>query len=95
MDDFAACTRALGADLLVAVRVQTRARRNEVGAIRDGHLQVRTTAPPADGKANTVVTRILAEAFGVAPSRIELIRGRIRRDKQFRIKGPINGRGDT
>jgi len=87
--DYDACTRSDGGDLYVAVRVQTRAGRNEVGAIRDGHLHIRTTTAPADGKANTAVKQLLAGAFGVAPSRIELTRGRTSRDKQFRIRGPL------
>ncbi|MGB5255710.1 MAG: DUF167 domain-containing protein [Woeseiaceae bacterium] len=81
------CTRSDGDDLYVSVRVQARAIRNELGGVRDGHLQVRTTAAPADGKANKAVTKLLAGAFGVAPSRIELRRGRTHRDKLFRIRG--------
>ena len=74
-------------EVYVSVRVQARADRNAVGSVRDGRLQVRTKVAPADGKANEAVTKLLAEAFGVAPSRIELTRGRTRRDKQFRICG--------
>lgn len=80
-------TRSDDGDLYVSVRVQATADRNVVGGVRDGRLQVRTTVAPADGKANDAVTKLLAEAFGVAPSRIELTRGRTRRDKQFRIRG--------
>lgn len=86
MHRYDACTRSDGGDLYVAVRVQTRANSNEVGAVRDGYLQVRTTAAPADGKANKAVTKLLAGAFKVAPSRIELTHGRAHRNKQFRIR---------
>ncbi|MGH7398875.1 MAG: DUF167 domain-containing protein, partial [Candidatus Rokuibacteriota bacterium] len=54
------------------VRVQARARRNEVVAQADGVLRVRVTAAPEGGEANRVVIAVLAEALGVAPSRIVL-----------------------
>lgn len=87
MDGYDTCTRNDGRDRYVSVRVQARAIRNEVGGVRDGHLQARTTASPTDGRANKAVTKLLAGAFGVAPSRIELTRGRTGRDKQFCIRG--------
>lgn len=85
------CTRTHGDDLYIAVRVQTRARKNELVGVRDGRLQIRTTAAPADGKANKAVVRLIAEGLDVAPSRIELRRGKTHRDKQFLVKGPLAG----
>jgi uncharacterized protein (TIGR00251 family) len=85
--DLDACARADGGDLYVAVRVQARAKRNEITGVKNGRLQIRTTAPPADGKANIAVTRLLAEILSIAPSRIELRRGKTHRDKQFRVRG--------
>jgi hypothetical protein len=67
--------------------VQARARRNEVVAQPDGTFRVRVTAAPEDGGANRAVIALLAEALGVAPSRIELARGAVSRDKLFRIAG--------
>jgi hypothetical protein len=52
----------------------------------DGVFQVRVTAAPADGEANRAVIALLAEAFGVARSRVELVRGAASRDKLFRIR---------
>ncbi len=75
---------------LVGVRVQARARRNEVMEQQDGSLRVRVTAAPEGGEANRAVIALLAEAFGVAPSRVELVRGAASRDKLFRIeRGPL------
>ena len=55
---------------LLEVRVQARARRNEV-VEQDGVLRVRVTAAPEGGEANRAVIGLLADALGVAPSRIE------------------------
>ena len=81
------CIRNRGADKLIDVRVQPRAARNSIGKVVDARLRIRTTAPPADGKANAAVTRLLARYLGVPPSRLELVRGHTHRDKCFLIRG--------
>lgn len=78
-----------GDDYILNVRVTPRASRNDVSETRDGRLHIRTSAAPADGKANRAVTRLLAAHLGVAPSRLELLRGHGHRDKQFRVRGPL------
>jgi uncharacterized protein (TIGR00251 family) len=80
-----------GNDLVLSVRVTPRARHNEVAGIRNGDLHVRTTAPPADGKANKAVVKLLADYLDVAPSRISLLRGETHRNKQFLVKDAANG----
>jgi uncharacterized protein (TIGR00251 family) len=72
---------------LLHVRVQPRARRNEVVGWPGPALRVRVTAAPADGEANRAVTRLLADAFRVPPSSIMLVRGVAARDKLFRVEG--------
>jgi uncharacterized protein (TIGR00251 family) len=83
--------RQHGNDLVLSVRVTPRAKRNEVAGIRNGDLHIRTTAPPADGKANKAVVRLLADYLDVAPSRINLLRGEAHRNKQFLVKDAANG----
>lgn len=78
-----------GDDLLLNVRVQARASRSEILDVRDARLRLRTTAAPADGKANKAVIRLLADYLGVSPSRICLVRGTAQRDKQLRVRGPV------
>jgi uncharacterized protein (TIGR00251 family) len=81
---------------LLRVRVQARARRNEVVTEPDGRLRVRVMAAPVDGAANRAVIALLAEALRVAPSRLELVRGAASRDKVFRISSspsPLRGEG--
>lgn len=71
---------------VISVRVHPRARHNEVVGVKDGQLHIRTTAPPADGKANKAVTRMLAEYLEIAPARLSLLRGETQRNKQFLIR---------
>ena len=75
----------------ISVRVHPRAKHNEVSRDESGQIHVRTTAPPADGKANKAVVKLLATYLGVAPSRISLLRGQAHRDKQFLVKDAANG----
>jgi uncharacterized protein (TIGR00251 family) len=83
------CVRRVGDELAVSVRVQPRASSNEVLDVRNGRLQIRTTAAPADGKANKAVVLLLASFFGIAPSRIRVIRGQTQRNKVLQIAGPV------
>jgi uncharacterized protein len=76
-----------GADLVVTVRVQPRASRDEL--VLDGErLKARITAPPVDGAANAHLLRFLAGQFGVSPSRLTLVRGTNSREKTIRITAP-------
>ena len=69
------------------VRLQPRARRDEVVGERDGAVLVRVTAPPVDGKANDALCRLVAKKAGVAPSRVTLIKGHTSRDKTLDVQG--------
>ena len=72
--------------LLLHVRVHPRARRDEVVGWQDSVLRLRVTAAPDDGEANHAVTGLLADALGIGPSRVALVRGATTRDKLFRIE---------
>jgi hypothetical protein len=76
-----------GADLVLVLRVQPRASRDELLPDPD-RLRVRITAPPVEGAANAHLLRYLAGRFGVAPSRAELVRGASGREKTVRIQAP-------
>lgn len=68
----------------LTVRVTPRASRSAVRCEGDV-IRIHTNAPPADGAANDAVRRLLAEALGVAPTRLTLLRGAASRDKVFRL----------
>lgn len=82
-----ACVRQ-GEDLILRVRVQPRASRDEVCGLQGEALKIRITAPPVDGKANAHLIRFLAREFGVAKSAVELLSGETGRDKRLRIHAP-------
>jgi uncharacterized protein (TIGR00251 family) len=71
----------------LAVRLQPRARRDEVVGVRDGRVVIRVTAPPVDGRANDALCRLIAKAAGVAPSRVTIVRGHTAREKVVRVEG--------
>jgi uncharacterized protein len=68
----------------LAVRV-TPGAREEAVTIADGRVLVKVRVKPEDGKATAAVLALLAEALGVAPSRLEMLRGATAREKLFRI----------
>jgi len=82
------CCRWDGDALILAVRVQPRSSRDEIGAVQAGRLRVRITAPPIDGKANEHLIRFLAGEFGVPRARVELLGGAGGREKRLRIRAP-------
>jgi uncharacterized protein (TIGR00251 family) len=71
----------------LAVRLQPRARRNEVVGERGGSIVIRVTAPPLDNRANDALCRLIAKAAGVAPSKVTVVKGQTARDKVVRVEG--------
>jgi uncharacterized protein len=72
---------------IITVRLQPRARRDEVVGVRDGKVVIRVTAPPVDGKANDALCRLIAKKAGVAPSKVSVVRGHTAREKVVRVEG--------
>ena len=71
----------------VSVRLQPRARREEVVGERAGAIVIRVTAPPVDGKANAALCAFIARAAGVSTSVVSVVRGQTSRDKVVRVEG--------
>ena len=71
----------------IAVRVQARARRDEITSMRDRVLVVRVTAPALEGRANRAVCRVVADRLGIAPSQVTIVRGERSRDKVLDVRG--------
>jgi uncharacterized protein (TIGR00251 family) len=71
----------------IDVRLQPRARRDEVVGERGGAVVIRVTAPPVDGRANDALCRLVARAAGVPPSSVAIVRGHGARDKVVRVDG--------
>jgi uncharacterized protein len=71
----------------IAVRVTTRARASEIAGERDGVLLVRVRAPPADGRANAELCRLIARHAGVGVRNVAVARGASAREKLVRVDG--------
>jgi uncharacterized protein (TIGR00251 family) len=74
-------------EVLIRIRVQPGAKRTELAGRRDGALLVRVTAPATEGKANKAACKLLADLAGIPFSRVEIVRGSLRRDKVVRLIG--------
>ncbi len=77
-----------GEDLILLLRVQPRASRDEIVGPHGGALKVRITAPPVDGQANVHLVKFIAATFGVARGNVELLAGDSGRNKRMRIHSP-------
>lgn len=77
-----------GADLILQVRAQPRAHRDEWLEPHGDRICLRIAAPPVDGKANAHLRTFLAELFGVAKSQVTLLAGETGRDKRLRVAAP-------
>lgn len=75
-------------ELLIDLRVQPRASRDEFVEPMGDRLKVRITAPPVDGKANAHLIKFLAKAFGVPRSSVKIVRGETGREKTVAIENP-------
>jgi uncharacterized protein (TIGR00251 family) len=71
----------------LAVRLQPRARRDEIVGERDGQIVIRVTAPPVDGKANAALEAFVAKRAGVPKSSVAVVKGHTSRDKVVRVDG--------
>ena len=74
--------------LILRVRVQPRANRDEIAGQHGNRLKVRLRASPVDGKANESLIRLVAELCGVTKGRVEIISGASGRDKRVRVDAP-------
>jgi len=79
--------------VLVAVKVQPKARRAAVGgraASADGErLRIAVTTAPENGEATTAAAKSLAAALKVPGSAITLVRGATSREKTFHVTGNV------
>lgn len=78
-----------GDDLILNVRIQPRASKDEFAGPFDEYYKIRIKAAPVDGKANSHLIGFLAKQFGVAKSRISLDSGETSRSKRLRIRNPL------
>ncbi|MBI2487763.1 MAG: YggU family protein [Deltaproteobacteria bacterium] len=73
--------------ITVEIQVQPRSSRDEICGFQNGRVKVKVTAPPEGGKANEKLREIIGKAFGVAKSKVEIVRGETSRLKTIKIHG--------
>lgn len=70
----------------ISVQLKPNSRhREEVVANDDGSLTVYTKAPAIEGRANAAAMKLLAKHYGVAPSKVRLVRGAASKYKMFEV----------
>lgn len=69
------------------VLVRPGASRSEVDGEHDGAIVVRLTAPPAEGRANRELRKLIAKRAGVPAGRVGIVRGERSRRKLVRVEG--------
>ncbi len=72
---------------IINIHVTPRGSRNEVIGWRDDILNVKITAPPVDGAANSVLSKFIADELGIKKSQVILLSGEKSRNKAFKILG--------
>lgn len=78
-----------GDALIINLRIQPKAKRNEVVGLHGDALKVRIAAPPVDGKANTQLLGFFAQLFNVTATQVSLLCGETSRAKRVRVESPV------
>lgn len=76
-----------GDTLILSVRLQPGARRDEIVEVRDGVLRIRLRAAAIEGRANEALCAFLAERLGTAKSRVHVLQGETSRSKRVAVSG--------
>ncbi|MFW2372366.1 MAG: DUF167 family protein [Gammaproteobacteria bacterium] len=75
-------------DLILNIKVQSRASKNEFSEILGNAIKLRITTAPIDGKANQHLITLLAKTFRVTKKQVEILSGETGRDKRIKITQP-------
>ena len=67
------------------VKVKQKAKFAKIEKRADGSFEVWVREPPAEGKANEAVAKVLAEFLGVSKSKVSLIIGAKSKQKIFEL----------
>ena len=73
--------------VIIRIKARPGARRNALAGLHADALRVDVIAAPEKGKANGAIVALLADVFGLAKSRIELISPPANPQKRFLLAG--------
>jgi hypothetical protein len=79
--------RETSGGVLLSVKLQPRASKNEISGPLGEELKIKVTAPPVDAAANQALVDVLAENLDCPRGRVELIRGQTSRHKTVKLHG--------
>ncbi len=74
--------------LVLKVRIQPRASRDEIVGPYGGLLKLRLAAPPVGGAANAHLIKFLAKLFRVPRTNVTVLSGATSREKRIRVLAP-------
>jgi uncharacterized protein (TIGR00251 family) len=70
--------------MIISVRLQPKSSQNRLE--QDGETyKAWVSAPPVDGAANEALIKLIAKHFGVAPSKVNIVRGHTSREKVLEV----------
>jgi hypothetical protein len=73
--------------VVVAVRVQPRASRDEIAGEMNGALKIRLQAPAVEDRANEALVEFLARLLKTPKSAVRILSGERSRSKRLEIRG--------
>jgi len=73
--------------VLLSVKLQPRASKNEIIGVMGNELRIKVMAPPVDAAANQALLRLLADTLDCPRGNVELVRGHTSRHKVVKLHG--------
>lgn len=72
---------------MIAIKLQPRASKSEIGEALGDELRIKVTAPPVDAAANEALLRMLADTLDCPRGSVQLVRGNTSRHKSVFVRG--------
>ena len=79
--------RCQGDTVMLAIKLQPRAAREDIGPAQGAELKIKVTAPPVDAAANEALLRLLAKRLDCPRGAVQLVRGHTSRHKVVAVRG--------
>jgi len=76
-----------GGAVILAVRVQPRASKDEIAGVMGGALKVRLRAPALEDRANEALCEFLAELLKTPKPAVRILSGHHSRSKRVEVRG--------
>ena len=75
-------------DLLLRLKVQTRASTDKFSELLEDRIKLRIKAPAVDGKANEAIIKVLSKEFRTPKLHIQILSGHSSKKKLVKIQKP-------